>query len=408
MGTIFAYSLTVSLIITLAYGGYRLSRNGSAQMRRTILLSIYFLALVIVPTLLNIDLNTISKSTITHDELAFAEVKIINDYNPSASNFNFDFFLWVYIIGAAICLLTTIVQLLGVYKLLRHSKRLNLAGLTIYVINHRDIIPFSIGKIVVANISDIENPAILIHEKAHIEHLHIIDLCIAQLTCLLCWYCPFVWQMRRELKLVHEFQADETVVCSGADTRTYCRLIVERAARRKIMSIANGLSHNNLKQRIKMMQALQSGCHSSKMCVLLSLLAVIVGVVFLTVPAVGSVISQISQSTVQDKNIDNKQAVNSFVIYGADINPSDSLTVLPRIGAIICSDRTVVDQMMPQVSTYIVDGKIMSAKEFSKIPSAEICKVIVSGKSLIVYTRNTPEGRYFDAVEAAVEAENRY
>lgn len=39
MGTLFAYSVDVSLILTLAYGGYLLSRIGSAKMRRATLLT---------------------------------------------------------------------------------------------------------------------------------------------------------------------------------------------------------------------------------------------------------------------------------------------------------------------------------------------------------------------------------
>lgn len=427
MGTIFAYSVTVSLILIFACVGYSLSRNGSAQLRRTVLLAIYALALFVVPLLLSFDLNRVFKSELLHAEYAFPELKITTDI---VSNSIIDIFLRVYVAGTFICLLMTFVQLLRVYRLLRSSTKQYTAGLNVYVHNRRDIAPFSFGNIVVVNVADIENPAILTHEGAHIVRGHMIDLCIAQLTVILCWYCPCAWLLRGELILVHEFQADEAVICSGTDSRYYCRLLVERAAKLRIMTIANSFSHNKLKQRIEMMQTLRSGGHSGKMRVLLSISAIAGAALMLSVPVVSGTIGQISRSTLHVCGLDIKGIVATFVVYGVDINKdvvkkgnfktvSDAESgdvnaqevdgvIFPHVGAIFCSDKKVLKRLISGISTYIVDGKVMSARKFSKIPDADLRKIIVSGNTMIVYTRNQVECKYFDILESAAKAESKY
>ncbi len=435
MGTIFAYSVTVSMVLILAHCGYLLSRNGSPRLRRTVLLGIYAFALVVVPVLLGVDFNVVSESAVIRGENALPpQIKITN---TDASASIFDILLAIYVVGVTASLLLTVVQLLRVYGLLRGSRKQTVGGLTVYVHDRRDIAPFSIGSIVVVNGADIGNSDIMLHEEAHIARCHMIDLCIAQFTAIICWYCPSAWKLRGELKLVHEFQADEAVIGSGTDLRAYCRLLAERAARLRIMSLANSFSHNDLKQRIRMMKTSGSESRRGKMRVLLPLSAVVGAVLLLSVPAVSRAIGQISRSTLPAGERSIKETGNAFVVYGADID-SDVIkkgnfivisgdvrylsgmemgemslenvdgVILPRIGAIFCSDKNILNRLVPGVSTYLVDGKKMSVKEFAEIPVSELWKIVVSGNSMIVYTRNQVEYKYFNAFETAVKAENKY
>ncbi len=405
MGTILAYSFTVSLILMFAFSAYRFSHNGSAQIRRTVLLGIYALSLVIIPALMIIDFNKVSVSAVSHETVMPDDLSFVADIPSEVSTFNFGIFLWLYLAGMLFCLLMTVIQLRGVFKILRSSKRQKIDCLTVYVHNYRDIAPFSIGKIVVANDSDISNTMIFVHEKAHIDHLHIIDLCIAQLTCIMCWYCPCAWQMRSELKLVHEFQADESVLDNGTDSRTYCLLLVERAAKMRIISVANGLSYNNLRQRINMIQTTRR--NNSRICFLFTLIAVVVGGLLLTVPVIGSTLGQISQISLNDSRSVSNATENKFVLYGVDVefDHDEGVTVLPKTGAVICSDKKIIDWLIPRMSTYVIDGKTVSGKELSKLPASDIWKVIISGNTIMVFSTKQPEARFFDAVQQAMVEE---
>lgn len=426
MGQIFAYSITVSLILTLAYGGYLLNRNGSARQRRAILLGIYALALVITPALLKIDFTPITDNTIINADYPLPEVRI--SYEVKSITI-LDILLIIYLGGVLICTILTLVQLFRIFILLRGSTKQNIEGYTVYIHNRRGIAPFSIGKIMAVNTADIRNSAIIMHERTHIARYHSIDIFIAQLTAILCWYCPTVSYMRRELQLVHEFQADEAVIHNGTDAHAYCLTLIEYTARLKIKTIANSLSHDSLKQRIKMMQTPQTKSSGSKTRVLAPLAAVIFAAALLSVPTVSNAIGQISQSTILSRQTDTKGNEKVFVIYGLDINRdnikngnfkliSDFETgdinvknvdgvILPRIGAIFCTDKKILNRLTPNIRKYIVDGKVMSAKEYAKVPESNLYKVIVSGNSMTVLTRNEQNYWYSDALKDAINAENK-
>lgn len=426
MGQFFAYSITVSLILTLAYGGYLLNRNGSAKLRRAILLGIYALALVITPALLKIDFTPITDNTIINADYPLPEVRI--SYEVKSITI-LDILLIIYLGGVLICTILTLVQLFRIFILLRGSTKQKIEGYTVYIHNRRDIAPFSIGKIMAVNTADIRNSAIIMHERTHIARYHSIDIFIAQLTAILCWYCPTVSYMRSELQLVHEFQADEAVIHNGTDAHAYCLTLIEYTARLKIKTIANSLSHDSLKQRIKMMQTPQTKSSGSKTRVLAPLAAVIFAAALLSVPTVSNAIGQISQSTILSRQTDTKGNEKVFVIYGLDINRdnikngnfkliSDFETgdinaknvdgvILPRIGAIFCTDKKILNRLTPNIRKYIVDGKVMSAKEYAKVPESNLYKVIVSGNSMTVLTRNEQNYWYSDALKDAINAENK-
>lgn len=426
MGQFFAFSITVSLILTLAYGGYLLNRNGSAKLRRAILLGIYALALVITPALLKIDFTPITDNTIINADYPLPEVRI--SYEVKSITI-LDILLIIYLGGVLICTILTLVQLFRIFILLRGSTKQKIEGYTVYIHNRRDIAPFSIGKIMAVNTADIRNSAIIMHERTHIARYHSIDIFIAQLTAILCWYCPTVSYMRRELQLVHEFQADEAVIHNGTDAHAYCLTLIEYTARLKIKTIANSLSHDSLKQRIKMMQTPQTKSSGSKTRVLAPLAAVIFAAALLSVPTVSNAIGQISQSTILSRQTDTKGNEKVFVIYGLDINRdnikngnfkliSDFETgdinaknvdgvILPRIGAIFCTDKKILNRLTPNIRKYIVDGKVMSAKEYAKVPESNLYKVIVSGNSMTVLTRNEQNYWYSDALKDAINAENK-
>lgn len=427
MGIIFAYSVTVSLILILAYGGYRLSGNCSPKLRRIMLLGIYGLALVVIPVMLSFDFSTTPSgiSTITADTLPKASIT-----TTAPAMDIFDILLRIYLVGICLCTFLTIAQFTLIYNILRQSLEHKISGHTVYVHNRRDISPFCFGGVMFANAADVENHAIMIHESTHISRRHTVDILIAQFTAILCWYCPAAWLLRRELKLVHEFQADEAVIRNGVDTKLYCRLIVERAAGLQISAIANSFNHKNLKKRIKMMQTTQSERRRSRPRAIFPLVAIFCAVLLLSVPSVSNAIGRISQAALQERGLDMKGQGATFVIYGANLHSdvvkkgnfkqvtdfeNENITaqdvdgvIFPNIGAVFCTDKQVLQRLAPGIRKYMVDGYMISEKEFSKIPAAKLCKVILTGNSMQVYTRDQIESTYFNALETAINAENKF
>ncbi len=127
-------------------------------------------------------------------------------------------------------------------------------GIKIVVIDD-DVAPFSWFNNIVISRSDYESgrSEILIHEKAHIARRHSLDIMLCNMLLIFQWFNPAAWLLRRELQNIHEYEADEAVIQSGADASEYQLLLIRKAVGERLFSMANNLNHNSLKKRITMM-----------------------------------------------------------------------------------------------------------------------------------------------------------
>ncbi len=95
---------------------------------------------------------------------------------------------------------------------------------------------------------------ILLHEEAHIRLHHSFDVILIELVCYLQWFNPFAWLLKKELKLVHEYQADQAVLNTGIDATQYQLLILEKAVGKRRFASANHFKQGSISKRIKMMK----------------------------------------------------------------------------------------------------------------------------------------------------------
>ena len=117
-----------------------------------------------------------------------------------------------------------------------------------------DVPSFSWGQRIVMSRKDLaENPAILTHEMMHVRCRHSLDLLLFFPLQLLFWWNPLVWITREELRLLHEYEADEGVIQKGIDATGYQLLLVRKAVGEHRFTLASGFQHAKLKSRIEMM-----------------------------------------------------------------------------------------------------------------------------------------------------------
>ncbi|MFI3265079.1 MAG: M56 family metallopeptidase [Rikenellaceae bacterium] len=89
---------------------------------------------------------------------------------------------------------------------------------------------------------------VLSHELAHIRRCHYIDKIIIEILSVLLWFNPIVRVVQRELSLVHEYEADHSVVKSGCDVKAYKIFIFEEVTA-EVPAFANGLNSSQIKKR---------------------------------------------------------------------------------------------------------------------------------------------------------------
>lgn len=185
-----------------------------------------------------------------------------------------------FLVGAAATLLWTLCSLVGVLRLIRSGRRERLEDKAVLVRTEQAVMPFSWGRYIVMSEKDLaENgDAILLHERAHLRLRHSFDLIVTDVAGCLQWFNPAMWLLRRELRAIHEYEADEAVLDSGVDARSYQLLLIKKAAGGRWYSVANSFNHSKLKNRITMMLCKKSSRWAgAKVLLLLPLMGVALG-----------------------------------------------------------------------------------------------------------------------------------
>ena len=185
-----------------------------------------------------------------------------------------------FLTGAVAALLWTCWSLFGVVRLVRRGRRERLEDGSVLVRTDRAVTPFSWGRYIVMSGKDLaENgDAILLHERAHLRLRHSVDLIVTDVAGCLQWFNPAMWLLRRELRAIHEYEADKAVLESGVDAKSYQLLLIRKAAGGRWYSVANSFNHSKLKNRITMMLRKRSSRWAGvKALLLLPLMGVALG-----------------------------------------------------------------------------------------------------------------------------------
>lgn len=164
---------------------------------------------------------------------------------------------WVftlYGIGVGITLLFFLLSLWRMRSLLRHCP-VRKYGRYRLVIGWQKEVSFSWGRTIVLSQDDYAHhrEAVLLHEQMHLRYLHTGDLVWMETLVVLHWFNPAVWLLMRDLREVHEFEADRGVLLHGIDATQYQLLLVKKSVGTRLYSMASGFGHSKLKKRINMM-----------------------------------------------------------------------------------------------------------------------------------------------------------
>lgn len=247
------YSLKVGVCLAVFYLFFKLllSRETFHRFNRIVVLGAMFLSFV-----LPLCVITVYREIPVLPEIPDGEAVATVFAEPLSEPFPWEMLAGAaFLLGAAATLLWTLCSLIGVLRLIRGGRRERLEDGAVLVRTERPVTPFSWGRYIVMSERDLaENGgAILLHERAHLRLRHSLDLIVTDVAGCLQWFNPAMWLLRRELRAIHEYEADEAVLDSGVDARSYQMLLIKKAAGGRWYSIANSFNHSKLKKRITMM-----------------------------------------------------------------------------------------------------------------------------------------------------------
>ena len=253
------YLIKINVALMLLYGFYRLtvSRDTFFGLRRLTLWLIYAVALM-VPAL---SLEYWVRDTPTMASMAnvyadtFYPVVVVKAQAPSITWI--DMLLGIYWAGVAVLSLRLVWQLFSIIRLAVISRKQEVEGITVHLLRGEGS-PFSFFRWVFMYPSTLEGKQlheVMVHECTHVSGLHSLDTLFSELFSIACWFNPFAWLMKQEVRMNLEYLADESVLSDGNARKSYQYHLLGLAYRqpKESTKIANNFNLLPLKKRIKMM-----------------------------------------------------------------------------------------------------------------------------------------------------------
>jgi beta-lactamase regulating signal transducer with metallopeptidase domain len=90
------------------------------------------------------------------------------------------------------------------------------------------------------------------HEMYHIRSKHSLDLLFMEIIVSICWFNPFFYLYRKEVKTIQEFLADQHAA-GNSNNASYAELLLMHAIGSRHRQLINPFFHNQLKRRITML-----------------------------------------------------------------------------------------------------------------------------------------------------------
>ncbi len=164
--------------------------------------------------------------------------------------------LVLYGCGAAAAVGLLACSIYRLIQLYRKSTIVSASGELTIRNTGRPIAPFSFAKSLFVSdwnaLNESEQEVLARHETAHYTHFHALDNVLASVIMVLVWFHPLAYVLRRELRLVHEFQADAHTL-TEIDARSYREVLLRQQLSAPNLSLVASFAHSPLKTRFAMM-----------------------------------------------------------------------------------------------------------------------------------------------------------
>jgi len=259
MDAIILYFIQANLGILVFYLFYRLLLHKDTffkQKRMTLFFGIIFSTLYPL-----IDLSSFiqgSKPIVAFTQslsTSLPEFLISENGLYKESMTNQDLLFILYFVITTLFLIRIIRQVLSVFQLVLNGKKQKLDDQTIVQLPTKSASFSFFGWIFINpdehSSADLEE--ILQHEKAHVRQFHSIDVLCTEIVCSFFWINPFIWLLKNHLRANLEYLADNDVLHSGFDLKSYQYHLLRLSYQQAPNQINNGFNVSQLKNRIVMM-----------------------------------------------------------------------------------------------------------------------------------------------------------
>ena len=278
------YLLKLNIALILLFSFYKLMFTGDTffSWRRATLIGMYFVAMMLPVMDFSAWLSNSEGMTSIANEYATVVLPTVSTSSKDGGVLPWELVvLIVYGVVTCVLLLRFLWQLFSIILLKNNSQTAYIHGTEVYVLTN-DEGPFSFFNWIFINPerhkSD-EIEEIMMHELTHCQQLHSIDIIFSELFCVVFWFNPFVWLLKREVRLNLEYLADNSVLANGKDNKEYQYHLLGLTYRKNVATITNNFNVLPIKKRIKMMNKKETkGILKAKYMLYIPLVAMLLAV----------------------------------------------------------------------------------------------------------------------------------
>ena len=252
------YLLKLNLALIVLFGFYKLMFSGDTffALRRATLIGMYLVAMLVPGLNCSYWINKSVGMVSMANEYAAIVLPAVTVTPGGGGLIGWETTaMTIYTMVACLLLLRFFWQLVSIVRLRNKCRTTDINGTKVYLLES-DEGPFSFFNWIFINPTKHnrqETDEIMTHELAHCRQLHSVDILFAELFAIVFWANPFVWLLKREVRLNLEYLADNNVLAGGTDSKKYQYHLLGLAYRKNVATISNNFNVLPLKKRIKMM-----------------------------------------------------------------------------------------------------------------------------------------------------------
>ena len=248
--------LNISLILLFCFYKLMFSSDTFFSWRRATLIGMYFIAILIPGFDCSDWVNNHPGMASMASDYASIILPAVSVTSEKGAVVDWEIVaLAIYCMVVSVLLLCFSWQLVSIIRLRNKCQIGYVNGTEVYLLEGNEN-PFSFFRWIFLNPEKHnrrELDEIIMHEQAHCRQLHSIDVLFAELFVVFFWINPFVWLLKREVRLNLEYLADSNVLASGKDSKEYQYHLLGLTYRKNVATISNNFNVLPLKKRIKMM-----------------------------------------------------------------------------------------------------------------------------------------------------------
>ena len=257
-----AYFLKINVAIALFYAFYRLffHKDTFFHWRRMALLC--FFAISMLYPLLNIQGWIKAHEPMVAMADLYATIllpeQVVTPTQATVINWQeviTQFAKIIYWSGMLLLTARFFVQLGSIIRLHFQCSKSNIQGVRVHLLK-KETGPFSFFHWIFIHPqshTESEISEIITHEETHARQYHSVDVLFSEIMCIFCWFNPFIWLMKREVRGNLEYMADHRVLETGHDSKSYQYHLLGLAHHKAAANLSNSFNVLPLKNRIKMM-----------------------------------------------------------------------------------------------------------------------------------------------------------